>query len=116
MTIMFSLPYPPTSNTLFPGKQQRHTSKRYDAWKYEAARMVPKGRIEGPYKMQIAIDRPDRRGRDLGNLEKAIGDLIVKAELVIDDRYLDRLEMWWTKREPGKGAMAHVWLSPVVTP
>lgn len=113
MTIMFSLPFPPSSNNLFPGTLRRHPSKRYDAWRKLARPMVPAGRIDGPYVMRISVDRPDNRPRDLGNLEKAIGDLIVDAGLVIDDRFLDRLEMWWTKRPVGKNAMAYVWLSPV---
>lgn len=33
--------------------------------------------------------------------------------LVADDSLMDRLEMWWTKRPVGRGAMAHIWLSPV---
>lgn len=113
MTIMFSLPIPPSSNNLFPGKARRFPSARYKAWKAEALPKVPQARIDGPYVMRISVDRPDNRGRDLANLEKAIGDLIVEAQVVIDDRFLDRLEMWWTQRPVGKGAMAHVWLTPV---
>lgn len=112
MTIMFSLPLPPSSNNLFPGKARRFPSARYKAWKAEALPLVPAGRIDGPYVMRVGLDRPDRRGRDLANLEKAIGDLIVEAQVVLDDRFLDRLEMWWTQRPIGKGAMAHVWLTP----
>ena len=110
---MFSLPFPPSSNNLFPGKARRFPSARYKAWKAEALPQVPEGRVDGPYVMRVCVDRPDKRGRDLANLEKAIGDLIVEAKLVVDDRFLDRLEMWWSPRPIGKNARAHVWLTPV---
>lgn len=113
MTIMFSLPFPPSSNNLFPGKVRRFPSKAYKEWKAEARPLVPAGRVDGPYALRLCIDRPDRRGRDLANLEKAISDLIVDCGLVLDDRFLDRLEMWWSPRPVGKGARAHVWLSPI---
>jgi len=111
--IAFSLPYPPSANNLFPGKARRFPSADYKAWLRAAKPLMPSGRIDGHYTLRIGVDRPDRRPRDIANLEKAIGDLIVSSKLVADDSLLDRLEMWWTKRPVGKGAMAHVWLCPV---
>lgn len=111
--IQFSLPLPPPSNNLFPGTMRRHPSKRYEAWRAEATPLVPRGRIDGCYIMRVGVDRPDRRKRDIANLEKALGDLVVSCGLVADDSLMDRLEMWWTKRPVGRGAMAHIWLSPV---
>lgn len=111
--IQFSLPYPPSANNLFPGKARRFPSKTYKAWRAAAGPMIPEGRINGPYALRLCLDRPDNRGRDLGNLEKAISDLMKERGLIADDRFMQRLEMWWSNRAPAKGAMAHVWISPV---
>lgn len=111
--IQFSLPYPPSANNLFPGKARRFPSKAYKAWRAAAGPMVPAGHIDGPYTLRICLERPDRRARDLGNLEKAISDLLKEEGLIADDRFMNRLEMWWSERTPAKGAVAHVWISPI---
>lgn len=112
--IQFSLPFPPSSNNLFPGKERRFPSKAYKAWREAAGRMMPSaGRIDGPYILRLCLDRPDKRARDLGNLEKAVSDLMKTHGLIQDDRFMDRLEMWWSDKAPSKDAMAHVWVSPV---
>lgn len=108
--VTFPLPYPPSANNLFPGKARRYPSKAYVAWRKLAEGMVPTISLRGPYEIDLAFDRPDRRARDLGNLEKAISDLLVAKGVVEDDRLCERMLLAWTARAPGKGAMAHVTL------
>jgi crossover junction endodeoxyribonuclease RusA len=60
-----------------------------------------KGRkMEGPYKLTIHAVKPDKRKRDIGNLEKAISDILVSQNIVEDDSLCEWIEARWVTEGP----------------
>ena len=110
--VSFALPFPPSVNGLFAGKARRYASPAYKAWKAAARPHVPAGLIAGPYTLDLNFDRPDRRARDLGNLEKAVSDLIVERGLVIDDSCCQRITLAWSDEPPQRDSVVRVTVSP----
>jgi crossover junction endodeoxyribonuclease RusA len=96
--IRIELPYPPTTNNLFINAGKRRVkSQPYKAW-FELASISIKDahrqRI-GAYSISICCRRPDKRRRDIANLEKAVSDLLVQHGVVQDDSLCERLTMQW---------------------
>lgn len=112
--LTFTLPFPPSVNNLFAGKGRRYASKAYKAWKALAAPCVPAGIIPGPYTMELVFDRPDRRSRDLGNLEKACSDLLVSTGTVLDDSLCERITLAWSDAPPKREAVVRVTVASCV--
>ena len=112
-SITFDLPFPPSVNGLFPGKKRRYPHPRYKAWRDAAAPMVPGVFIAGRYTLDLIFDRPDRRARDLGNLEKACSDLLVSHGVVIDDSACQRITLAWSDDVPTKDAKVRVTVTGV---
>lgn len=54
----------------------------------------------GAYKLTILAVRPDKRRRDLGNLEKSVSDILVSQGIVEDDSLCEWLEIKWVKEGP----------------
>ena len=98
----FLLPFPPSVNALtrnIPGRGRVKT-KAYRAWIMEAGLRLnlqkPK-RMAGLVRLSIRAVKPDRRRRDLGNLEKAVSDLLVAHRVIDDDSLIQSISMqWWT--------------------
>ena len=94
-----TLPYPPTTNHLFinahPGRVK---SPEYRAWLTHAGLMLnmqhPES-VPGAVKVAYEFRRPDKRRRDLGNLEKAATDLLVKHGVIEDDCLIEELTLRW---------------------
>ena len=57
-------------------------------------------KIEGPYKLTILAVKPDKRKRDLGNLEKAISDILVSQNIVEDDCLCEWIVARWVDKGP----------------
>ena len=116
--LRLSLPYPPSANRLWRAVQGRNIkSAEYRAWLHTAAtwaRVKYREALSGPYAITIAVDRPDRRRRDLGNIEKPISDALVQAALIRDDSDCQRLTVFWSDRAPGEGALVHVEIEATV--
>ncbi|HYE38207.1 RusA family crossover junction endodeoxyribonuclease [Methylocaldum sp.] len=115
--IALSLPFPPSANRLWRAVNGRNIkSAVYRVWEAECAGCILAQRIgraiDGRYAITIDADRPDRRKRDLGNLEKAVSDALVSCGLVRDDSDADEITIRWSEREPGKGAAVHITLTP----
>ncbi|MGE5566183.1 MAG: RusA family crossover junction endodeoxyribonuclease [Parcubacteria group bacterium] len=89
--IRLELPYPPSVNALHRTVRGRPiSSAKYRAWAASAAAMIHQqlrepDTIEGHYHLYIRATAPDRRRRDLGNLEKSISDSLVDARVIADD-------------------------------
>jgi len=49
--------------------------------------------------MTIRAVRPDKRRRDLANLEKAISDLLVDHKVIEDDSLIESLSMEWVSSD-----------------
>lgn len=97
--IELHLPFPPSANNLWRSDRGRvHKSDEYKAW-LKAAGWAVIGQnsacITGPYQLMIQAKRPDRRHRDLGNLEKPISDLLQQMRVIEDDRFAEMITMRW---------------------
>ena len=98
--IKISLPRPPSVNALYanvPGKG-RVKSARYRTWLNAAGweiKAQKPGKVKGDYRLWLYCQRPDRRRRDLGNLEKPISDLLVAHGVVSDDSACVELHVYW---------------------
>lgn len=91
---------PPPLSACFKNVRRngRAATERYTAWAIEALRALQDQRavgVAGPISVVYQFRRPDRRRRDLGNLEKAVSDLLVKARLIEDDSLIVDLRMMW---------------------
>lgn len=113
------LPLPPSTNNLFVNAGSgRAKSAEYKAWLNEARyALITKWRQLGkptwPDKrpMMLAIDAGlTERRRDLGNIEKAISDVLCKELPVPDDRWTDMIVLKRTTDHPG---FVHVVLGPL---
>lgn len=63
-------------------------------------RSQTKSSISGAYKLTILAVKPDKRRRDLGNLEKAVSDILVTMKIVEDDSLCDWLVIRWVATGP----------------
>lgn len=113
--ISLELPFPVSLNGAYRNVAGRGRVKTqaYIAWLQHAAlevRRQARGRIEGSYALHMRATRPDRRARDLGNLEKTVSDLCVSMGLVEDDSLCRRILLEWSDDPPRKNATIKVWL------
>lgn len=96
--IRIELPFPPTVNNLFKNAgKSRVKTLGYKQWLQLASYGIKDSyrRNLGPYHISIALKRPDMRRRDIGNLEKAVSDLMVMNGVIKDDSLCERLVMTW---------------------
>jgi len=81
-----------------------HRSTEYSTWRKHAewavAQQVKGKKITGEYTLEIAAVKPDKRRRDLGNLEKAVSDLLQKVKVIEDDYLCQNIHMRWAKSGP----------------
>ena len=104
--IRLILPFPPSVNRLWRASKGGgvYRSAQYTNWRNLALwqlmgqyRGTP---VDTPYKITIAAKRPDKRRRDLGNLEKAVSDILVSAKVLLDDSLCEWLEIKWVADGP----------------
>ena len=98
MYLCLMLPFPPSANNLFAGKSRRYVSRAYREWRTEAGWALKRqkiARFPGPVSVAYTFGRPDKRRRDLGNLEKAVSDLLVDHAIIADDSMIERLVLAW---------------------
>jgi Holliday junction resolvase RusA-like endonuclease len=64
-----------------------HKSTEGKAWADNAAWLVKASgvKVTGPYILRVTAVRPDKRRRDLGNLDKAVSDALQDGGAVEDD-------------------------------
>jgi crossover junction endodeoxyribonuclease RusA len=100
MAASFSLPLPPSVNALYrnvPGRGRVKTH-RYQTWLNAAGWALKEARpapMRGDYAMMLICQRPDRRRRDLGNLLKAIEDVLTAHGIIEDDSLATEIHMSW---------------------
>lgn len=95
---MIHLPYPPSVNRLYRSINGRSILSRVGREYYRLA--VPSAEasginIRGPYVLAITAYRPDRRKRDIGNLEKIVSDTLTKAGVIEDDSLCEAIISRW---------------------
>lgn len=99
MTVTFNLPFPPSVNSMWRSKGSNwYSTPKYKAWQKEAFaeikyQKVPK--VKPPYSITIAAGRPDKRKRDIGNLEKGVSDILQTAGIITNDCDTEHLEIYW---------------------
>lgn len=103
--IYIELPLPPSANNMFVNGKRggRFPSPNYSKWKRDAgflARSQSKGRIEGPFAVQINAVRPDKRRRDVDNIIKPTVDLLVSLGFVTDDSEMQTVQASWVEKGP----------------
>jgi crossover junction endodeoxyribonuclease RusA len=87
-----------------------YRSPKYMEWRkaalWDAAIQAKKfaGKIAGNYSLQVLVNRPDKRKRDLDNIIKALSDILVAAHIIADDHLCVQINMAWS----GTGKMCHV--------
>ena len=97
-TATYRLPRPPSVNNLyFNIGRGRQISGHYKQWLNAASMLlmmqrIGQQRVAGPYTLVAVF----QRGRgDLGNFEKALSDLLVKMNVIDDDRLAERIILEW---------------------
>lgn len=98
--IRLHLPFPVSVNALYANSgngRGRHKTTRYNAWIAEASIAVKDSHRQAiaPYSLSICLEAPDKRTRDLANLEKGVSDFLVMHGIVKDDSFCQRLVMTW---------------------
>jgi Holliday junction resolvase RusA-like endonuclease len=105
--IKLILPFPPSVNGLYSGKARRFKSKKYQAWIVEARMALlrqewePLTKTDAPLQVIYNVGNPDKRRRDLSNLEKAASDLLVSEGIISDDSLIHKLIMEWKNNVKG---------------
>lgn len=85
-----TLPWPPSNNRYYRHNRGRtHISADGIAYRAAVSKIITDGmldiRTESPVKIRIECHMPDRRRRDLDNLQKAAFDALTKAGFWLDD-------------------------------
>jgi crossover junction endodeoxyribonuclease RusA len=119
--ICLTLPYPPSANALWRSFNGRNIASRsYRAWTTaalaEIAAQKPPATIQGDYWLMLIAGRPDRRRRDLGNLEKPVSDALVKAGVIADDCNATEILLAWSDDPPSRAARVVIHVAPGPSP
>jgi len=101
-TVFLTLPeMPPPLSACFNNNRRRGRvkTKRYSEW---IRNVMAASRRYEPLDCEVAAiylyRRPDRRRRDLGNLEKATSDILVALGVLVDDSQIVDLRLAWSDR------------------
>ena len=102
-----TLPYPPTINTYYATVRGRRVlSKRGREFKKTVSLIAPAKGLTGRLKVAIDLYPPDRRKRDIDNVQKPVLDALTEAGVWGDDSQVDELSI--TRREIEKGGRCEV--------
>ena len=96
-TEIFALPWPPSANTSkIPRGNRMVSTPKLRAYHTAATLAITGLRLDpmtAPYHVTLEFHEPDRRRRDIANLEKAVCDSMVKAGLISDDCHINKLTL-----------------------
>ncbi|UYF53931.1 crossover junction endodeoxyribonuclease RusA [Citrobacter amalonaticus] len=89
-----SLPWPPSNNRYYRHNRGRtHISAEGQAYRDSVARIIKDSMLDiglsSSVKIRIECHMPDRRRRDLDNLQKAAFDALTKSGFWLDDQQVD---------------------------
>ena len=114
--IRLELPYPPSCNHYY-----RHVghkvliSRAGRRYREDVMGLVlvanPMRPVFGRLSLWVDVYPPDRRKRDIGNLDKCLADALQYAGLFMDDEQIDDLR--YTRREVRKGGLVVVMITPL---
>lgn len=101
--IIIRLPFPPTVNGLYAGKNRRYKSKPYEKWliaaRNELRQQITAQFVAAPLHISYKFGRPDKRRRDLSNLFKAPDDFLVQEGIIPDDSWIYSMDAEWSNIE-----------------
>ena len=99
-----TLPLPPSVNALYRNRKKdgkgrgRIKTERYNTWLnaagWELNQQKPP-KVKGNYILWLYCERPDKRRRDLGNLLKAMEDLLTDLGVIEDDSLAVEIHLYW---------------------
>lgn len=95
---MIHLPYPPSVNRLYRSINGRSILSKVGREYYAKAVPIAEAsgiNIRGPYVLILRAHRPDKRRRDISNLEKIVSDSLTKAGVIEDDSLAEAVLMLW---------------------
>ena len=98
MLIKLTLPYPPSVNNYWRASNGRfYINKKGVDFRNAVTAIVMREKVAhkltGRLKAEIHAIVPDRRVRDLDNLNKAILDSLTHSKVIVDDKYIDDLRI-----------------------
>jgi Holliday junction resolvase RusA-like endonuclease len=99
------------SHFIADGKVRSVKSKTYAAWKKAAAWEIAAsrpGKITGPYRLYIAVQRDwrSKRAADIDNKIKPVSDALVAAGIVTDDSLAEEVNAKWADNLGGPAVVA----------
>jgi crossover junction endodeoxyribonuclease RusA len=115
MDLQFTLPWPPSVNHYwrnFRGRMvigARGRQFRTEALVAIREQRIPADHLGGPLRVELVANPPDRRRRDLDNLQKALLDAVVAAGVIEDDSHIDDLRVTRGKVLPGGSVTVSIW-------
>ena len=111
-TFTATLPFPPSVNNLFlnVARGGRVKSPRYRQWEKDADAHKPAGivKLQGDVIAVYTFGRPDKRRRDISNLEKAVGDTLVRWQALEDDSQIVDIRLRWGTPEDVKSGECRI--------
>ncbi|MFQ3588543.1 MAG: RusA family crossover junction endodeoxyribonuclease [Fimbriimonadaceae bacterium] len=103
--MQLELPYPPSVNHLWRRVGHRTLlSRRGRAYRRQVHNLLVAGRVrplEGRLAVTVEVHPPDRRRRDLDNLQKGLFDAMQHAGVFLDDSQIDELHILRCECVPG---------------
>ena len=93
----YVLPYPPSANNHWKqNKGRTYLSTAARAWREKAAAALyeqgrPLKAISVPVRVELLVYPPDRRRRDIANVEKEVADALQRNGVLEDDFLIDEL-------------------------
>lgn len=114
--VTLTIPRPPSVNAAYrnvsraggkgTGRVKTARTKEWEAAAMAAiSRQCPRS-IAGKYVIEIGVQRPDNRRRDIFNLVKLIEDVLVKCNVIEDDSLCEIGLVYW--RCYGEDVFVHV--------
>ena len=100
------LPFPVSVNAAYRSVNGRSIlSAKARDWKNEAGwalRLQRYERFTGPVEIELVLNPPDKRKRDLDNAFKLVLDLLKTHQIIVDDssEYVRKLSAEWGEGEP----------------
>lgn len=95
-----TLPRPPSTNGLYKNiARGRARTKAYDKWIREAGQQIilqNPAPVTGPVRLFLSVEKRGKVREDIDNRIKACADLLVKHEIIDDDRNVQSVWAEWS--------------------
>ena len=111
--IELELPYPPSINHLYRRVGGRTIISRGGRrYREEVCALLAAAQVrefDGPVRIEIEIYPPDRRRRDIDNVQKALLDALEHGGAYRDDSQIVKLEIEKRAAVPGGRTLVRIW-------